>query len=274
MAAAPRGLGRLQAQPCPAMPRPVRQAGLRPGRRPGRLAASQSSSHNPKGGREWLQTLLSRFGPMTERASNTAVLDFEKPLVELDNRIKEARPPRSVQGPWAALAAPAVSLPLLTWGCCTHLCLLPPGAGMDAMHLLLEPGRCLRSGAGALLARAATTVARRQPSGAGPAGRRGERRGRHWADRRARGARSPGDPCRLHLDRHGQPGQAVGNAPGACCKQGSAQGSPGRVAAADRLHTQSAAGQASSLQSAAPARQEVTSKHSSMLSQAHSQGRP
>ena len=42
-----------------------------------------------RGGREWLQNLLSKFGPMTEKANNTHVLDFEKPLVELDNRIKE-----------------------------------------------------------------------------------------------------------------------------------------------------------------------------------------
>ncbi len=40
-------------------------------------------------GREWLQGLLSRFGPMNDKASNAYVLDFEKPLVELDNRIKE-----------------------------------------------------------------------------------------------------------------------------------------------------------------------------------------
>ena len=45
-----------------------------------------------RGGREWLQTLLSRFGPITQKAENTAVLDFEKPLVELDNRIKEVMP--------------------------------------------------------------------------------------------------------------------------------------------------------------------------------------
>lgn len=44
-----------------------------------------------RGGKEWLQTLLSRFGPITQKAENTAVLDFEKPLVELDNRIKEVR---------------------------------------------------------------------------------------------------------------------------------------------------------------------------------------
>lgn len=42
-----------------------------------------------KGGREWLESILSRFGPVKEKASNTTVLDFEKPLVELDNRIKE-----------------------------------------------------------------------------------------------------------------------------------------------------------------------------------------
>lgn len=44
-----------------------------------------------QGGREWLQSILSRFGPIREKASNTTVLDFEKPLVELDNRIKEVR---------------------------------------------------------------------------------------------------------------------------------------------------------------------------------------
>lgn len=43
----------------------------------------------PQGGREWLQSILSRFGPVKEKNSNTTVLDFEKPLVELDNRIKE-----------------------------------------------------------------------------------------------------------------------------------------------------------------------------------------
>jgi acetyl-CoA carboxylase carboxyl transferase subunit alpha len=42
-------------------------------------------------GREWFQSILSRFGPVREKASNTTVLDFEKPLVELDNRIKEVR---------------------------------------------------------------------------------------------------------------------------------------------------------------------------------------
>ena len=40
-------------------------------------------------GREWLETILSRFGPVKERAAAVTTLDFEKPLVELDKRIKE-----------------------------------------------------------------------------------------------------------------------------------------------------------------------------------------
>ena len=40
-------------------------------------------------GREWLETILSRFGPIKERASTVTTLDFEKPLLELDKRIKE-----------------------------------------------------------------------------------------------------------------------------------------------------------------------------------------
>jgi hypothetical protein len=51
----------------------------------------------PQGGREWLQSILSRFGPVREKASNTTVLDFEKPLVELDNRIKEVRRTRFIK---------------------------------------------------------------------------------------------------------------------------------------------------------------------------------
>ena len=42
-----------------------------------------------RGNVEWLQSVLRRFGPMTEKPQNTTVLDFEKPLVELDNRIRE-----------------------------------------------------------------------------------------------------------------------------------------------------------------------------------------
>ena len=53
---------------------------------------------NRRGGREWLQQLLSKFGPITEKAENTHVLDFEKPLVELDNRIKEVLTSPHLQG--------------------------------------------------------------------------------------------------------------------------------------------------------------------------------
>ena len=42
-------------------------------------------------GREWIEGILARFGPASARASNVTTLDFEKPLVELDNRIKEVR---------------------------------------------------------------------------------------------------------------------------------------------------------------------------------------
>eukprot|EP00878_Enallax_costatus_P001030 GHUV01001165.1.p1 GENE.GHUV01001165.1~~GHUV01001165.1.p1 ORF type:complete len:493 (+),score=148.14 GHUV01001165.1:149-1627(+) len=42
-------------------------------------------------GKEWLETILSRFGPATDKAQNISTLDFEKPLLELDNRIKEVR---------------------------------------------------------------------------------------------------------------------------------------------------------------------------------------
>ncbi|RMZ55871.1 hypothetical protein APUTEX25_003837, partial [Auxenochlorella protothecoides] len=40
---------------------------------------------------DWFQMLLARFNPISEKASNTAVLDFEKPLVELDHKIREVR---------------------------------------------------------------------------------------------------------------------------------------------------------------------------------------
>jgi hypothetical protein len=40
-------------------------------------------------GREWIDTILSRFGPVTDKAQNITTLDFEKPLLELDKRIRE-----------------------------------------------------------------------------------------------------------------------------------------------------------------------------------------
>mmetsp|Transcript_31817 Transcript_31817/g.70685 ORF Transcript_31817/g.70685 Transcript_31817/m.70685 type:complete len:500 (-) Transcript_31817:1816-3315(-) len=42
-------------------------------------------------GREWLESILSRFGPVKDRAQSVTTLDFEKPLLELDKRIKEVR---------------------------------------------------------------------------------------------------------------------------------------------------------------------------------------
>ena len=52
-------------------------------------AAQNAASTMASRGQEWLSTILSRFGPARERASNVTTLDFEKPLVELDSRIKE-----------------------------------------------------------------------------------------------------------------------------------------------------------------------------------------
>jgi acetyl-CoA carboxylase carboxyl transferase subunit alpha len=52
-----------------------------------------SAPDEPKAARgaAWLENLLARFGPTTDRAQNLTTLDFEKPLLELDKRIKEVR---------------------------------------------------------------------------------------------------------------------------------------------------------------------------------------
>ena len=42
-------------------------------------------------GTEWLQKMKDEFGPISSAPAATAVLDFEKPLVELDRRIREVR---------------------------------------------------------------------------------------------------------------------------------------------------------------------------------------
>jgi hypothetical protein len=54
-----------------------------------------SAPDEPKAARggPWLEALLSRFGPTTDRAQNLTTLDFEKPLLELDKRIKEVGSP-------------------------------------------------------------------------------------------------------------------------------------------------------------------------------------
>ena len=72
---------------------PVRQITLRAAQAAkGAPDPPDTPKQERRGGREWMQTMLSRFGPIAEKAENTAVLDFEKPLVELDNRIKEVSP--------------------------------------------------------------------------------------------------------------------------------------------------------------------------------------
>ena len=106
---------KLQAEPCrrhafssgklsdQSAKQKMRNAGLRsalgPHRKPLSVNAQAANKGTPpdvpkprgqpQGGKEWLQTILSRFGPVKEKASNTTILDFEKPLVELDNRINE-----------------------------------------------------------------------------------------------------------------------------------------------------------------------------------------
>lgn len=42
-------------------------------------------------GRKWIETILSRFGPVKARAQTVTTLDFEKPLLELDKRILDVR---------------------------------------------------------------------------------------------------------------------------------------------------------------------------------------
>jgi acetyl-CoA carboxylase carboxyl transferase subunit alpha len=99
------GLGRLNGRPQ-----------LRSARRLGLAVRAKGKAGDPPdvpkprldraGGREWLQSILSRFGPVREKASNTTVLDFEKPLVELDNRIKEVRRAQVALGSPTTPAAP------------------------------------------------------------------------------------------------------------------------------------------------------------------------
>lgn len=40
-------------------------------------------------GHEWLQKLWNKFGPPSDRSKTALVLDFEKPLINLDQRINE-----------------------------------------------------------------------------------------------------------------------------------------------------------------------------------------
>ncbi|KIZ04619.1 hypothetical protein MNEG_3334 [Monoraphidium neglectum] len=49
-------------------------------------------------GKAWVESMLARFGPATDRAQNITTLEFEKPLLELDKRIKEVSHPPPPDG--------------------------------------------------------------------------------------------------------------------------------------------------------------------------------
>jgi len=77
--------GRAQRLPAPALTS-RRQVGCRALKSPPDVPGV---SHIETG-REWMATILSRFGPIRD-AKPVTTLDFEKPLVELDKRIAEVR---------------------------------------------------------------------------------------------------------------------------------------------------------------------------------------
>jgi hypothetical protein len=55
-------------------------------------------------GKAWLSTILTRFGPATDRATNITTLEFEKPLLELDKRIKEVGGRAQFDARWRYIA--------------------------------------------------------------------------------------------------------------------------------------------------------------------------
>jgi hypothetical protein len=73
---------------------PLCARGAAPAPRPAAGPASRVAARANKGsdaaaaavgrGKEWLGTILSRFGPATDRAQNITTQEFEKPLLELD----------------------------------------------------------------------------------------------------------------------------------------------------------------------------------------------
>lgn len=66
--------------------------------------ASEAPAH--KDASEWYAHMKAEFDPISSAPPTTAVLDFEKPLVELDRRIREVR---SVVDPIAAAGRPSSS---------------------------------------------------------------------------------------------------------------------------------------------------------------------
>jgi len=131
----------------------------------GRAGSDEGAS--ARAGGPWLEALLSRFGPTTDRAPNLTTLDFEKPLLELDKRIKEVR--RRVGGCVGSVGVrpSRFSLPPVS----------PPKPTLALFHP--RPN----------FARHTPTPS---PTPTGPQGRRGERRRRVAVHRRARDPRAAG----------------------------------------------------------------------------------
>ena len=129
-----------------------------------RTAAESGFGLTRQAGRDWLQSLLSRFGPMNDRASNAHVLDFERPLVELDNRIKEVLP-------CPALYSRPVCKCRRLWG------VLPAAGGRGLSNAHMGPGQL---GTSAYRLRLLDCSGNVRAAGAESGG--GQRRGRVWAN--------------------------------------------------------------------------------------------
>jgi hypothetical protein len=105
------GLGQRAGSKCPT--RSTSRASARNVRVQSVFSAKGAAQEARVVGKEWLETILSRFGPATDRAQNITTLDFEKPLLELDKRIKEVGVISSIaciRSPLAAAQALHLSL--------------------------------------------------------------------------------------------------------------------------------------------------------------------
>lgn len=69
--------------------------GLRRARLVVRAESSESDEPAHKPGEAWFNHMKCEFDPVSSAPPATAVLDFEKPLVELDRRIREVRKGRA-----------------------------------------------------------------------------------------------------------------------------------------------------------------------------------
>jgi hypothetical protein len=85
--------------------------------------ASDAAAH--KSASEWYSHMKAEFGPVSSAPPTTAVLDFEKPLVELDRRIREVRSivdpiaPAERPASRACLGGPSAAV-LARMGCCSR----------------------------------------------------------------------------------------------------------------------------------------------------------